>query len=54
MTTGNSLPAQLTGRIIHPDSPTYTKARTDWDGLYRSYPLVIVFAETTEDVEKCG
>ena len=50
MTTGKSLPAQLTGRVIHPDSPTYTKARTDWDGFYRSYPLVIVFAETTEDV----
>ena len=33
-----------------PDSPAYTKARTDWDGLYRSYPLVIVFAKTTEDV----
>ena len=51
MTTGKGLPAQLaTGRVIHPDSPTYTKARTDWDGFYRSYPLVIVFAKTTEDV----
>lgn len=47
---GQGLPAQLTGRVIHPDSPTYTKARTDWDGFYRSYPLVIVFAKTTEDV----
>jgi FAD/FMN-containing dehydrogenase len=50
MIDGKSLAAQLTGRVIHPDSPAYTKARTDWDGLYRSYPLVIVFAETTQDV----
>lgn len=50
MTTGKRLPAQLTGRVIHADSPAYTKARTDWDGVYRSYPLVIVFAKTTEDV----
>src|SRR5580704_8160308 len=50
MTAGKSLPAQLTGRVIHPDSPAYTEARTDWDGIYRSYPLVIVFATTTEDV----
>ena len=41
---------QLTGRVIRPDSPAYTKARTDWDGIYRSYPMVIVFAQTTEDV----
>jgi FAD/FMN-containing dehydrogenase len=41
---------ELTGRVVHRDSPTYTEARTDWDGLYSSYPLVIVFAETTEDV----
>ena len=47
---GQSRPAQLTGRVIHPESPEYTKARTDWDGLYRSYPLVIVFAQATEDV----
>jgi FAD/FMN-containing dehydrogenase len=50
MTTGKMPTAQLTGRVIRPDSPTYTKARTDWDGLYRSYPLVIVFAQKTEDV----
>jgi FAD/FMN-containing dehydrogenase len=50
MTTGRSLPAQLTGRVIHPDSPGYTEARTDWDGLYRSYPLAVVFAKTAEDV----
>jgi FAD/FMN-containing dehydrogenase len=50
MTTGKTVPAQLNGRVIRPDNPTYTKARTDWDGLYRSHPLVIVFAKTTEDV----
>jgi hypothetical protein len=41
MSTGTSLPAQLTGRVIHPGSPAYTKARTDWDGIHRSYPLVL-------------
>jgi FAD/FMN-containing dehydrogenase len=50
MTSGNSQPAQLTGRVVHPDSPTYAKDRSDWDALYRSYPLVIVFAQQTEDV----
>jgi FAD/FMN-containing dehydrogenase len=42
--------AKLTGRVIHADSPGYTEARTDWDGLYRSYPVAVVFAQTTEDV----
>ncbi len=41
---------QLTGRVVHLDSPTYTEARTDWDGLYSSYPAVIVFAQNTQDV----
>jgi FAD/FMN-containing dehydrogenase len=50
MTTGKTRSAQLTGRVVHPDSPAYTEARTDWDGLYRSYPLAVVFAKTTEDV----
>jgi FAD/FMN-containing dehydrogenase len=47
---GRSRPAQLTGRVVRPDSPGYAEARTDWDGLYRSYPLAVVFAETAEDV----
>jgi FAD/FMN-containing dehydrogenase len=42
--------AELTGRVVRPESPAYADARTDWDGLYRSYPLVIVFAQSTEDV----
>jgi FAD/FMN-containing dehydrogenase len=48
--TSTGISAQLTGRVIHPGSPEYTEARTDWDGLYRSYPAAIVFARTTEDV----
>ena len=47
---GKNPPVQLTGRVIRPDSPEYTEARTDWDGLYRSYPLAVVFARTAEDV----
>jgi hypothetical protein len=50
MTTGKSLPAQLTGRVIYPRSPGYTQARTDWDGLYRSYPLAVAFDKTAENV----
>ena len=50
MTTGRTLPVQLTGRVIRPDSPEYAEARTDWDWLYRSYPLAVVFAQTAEDV----
>jgi FAD/FMN-containing dehydrogenase len=50
MKTGKSVSARLTGRVIRPGSPAYARARADWDGLYRSYPLVIVFAKSTEDV----
>ncbi|MER6354317.1 FAD-binding oxidoreductase [Streptomyces sp. NPDC001634] len=43
-------PAQLTGRIVRPDDPTYTDARLGWDQLFSHYPLVIVFAQNTQDV----
>jgi hypothetical protein len=41
---------RLTGRVVYADSPTYADDCTDFDKLYRSYPLVIVFAQRTEDV----
>ncbi len=40
----------LTGRIVHPTDANYTKASTGWDELFTHYPLVIVFAQQTEDV----
>ncbi|MGW0766845.1 FAD-binding oxidoreductase [Streptomyces sp. NPDC002676] len=43
-------PAKLTGRIVRPDDPGYTDARLGWDQLFSHYPLVIVFAQNTQDV----
>ncbi|MFK0113376.1 FAD-binding oxidoreductase [Streptomyces sp. NPDC091217] len=43
-------PAQLTGRIVRPEDPGYTDARLGWDQLFSHYPLVIVFAQNTQDV----
>ncbi|MFB0631124.1 FAD-binding oxidoreductase [Streptomyces sp. AB3(2024)] len=44
------LPAKLTGRIVRPDDAGYTDARLGWDQLISRYPLVIVFAQNTQDV----
>ncbi|MGC4806052.1 FAD-binding protein [Micromonospora sp. DT233] len=43
-------PAELTGRIVHPQSPEYPSASLGWDELFVRYPLVIVFAQETGDV----
>ncbi|MEU1362307.1 FAD-binding oxidoreductase [Micromonospora zamorensis] len=43
-------PAQLTGRIVRPESPNYAEASLGWDELFVRYPLVIVFAQETQDV----
>ncbi|WP_225822400.1 FAD-binding oxidoreductase [Streptomyces naphthomycinicus] len=43
-------PAKLSGRIVRPDDPGYTDARLGWDQLFSHYPLVIVFAQKTQDV----
>ncbi|MEU5380006.1 FAD-binding oxidoreductase [Streptomyces sp. NPDC005968] len=48
--SGKCPPAQLTGRIVRPESPDYTAARLGWDQLFSHYPLVIVFAQNTQDV----
>jgi FAD/FMN-containing dehydrogenase len=45
-----SPPANLTGRIVHPGDADYTTASTGWDELFTHYPLVIVFAQETQDV----
>ncbi|MFJ3302309.1 FAD-binding oxidoreductase [Streptomyces sp. NPDC086549] len=47
---GKCPPAELTGRIVRPDDPGYTKDRLGWDQLFSHYPLVIVFAQNTQDV----
>ncbi|MEU7752555.1 FAD-binding oxidoreductase [Micromonospora sp. NPDC049171] len=43
-------PATLTGRIVRPQSPNYAAASLGWDELFVRYPLVIVFAQETQDV----
>jgi FAD binding domain len=42
--------AELTGRIVRPQDPDYPKASLGWDELFVHYPLVIVFAQETQDV----
>lgn len=43
-------PANLTGRIVRPGDPGYVNASLGWDQLFSHYPLVIVFAQNTQDV----
>src|SRR5690606_22620253 len=43
-------PATLTGRIVRPGDASYTDARLGWDQLFSHYPLVIAFAQETQDV----
>ncbi|MDG4790027.1 FAD-binding oxidoreductase [Micromonospora sp. WMMD1102] len=45
-----SPPAELTGRIVRPGDPDYPSASIGWDELFVHYPLVIVFAQNTQDV----
>lgn len=47
---GKCPPAKLTGRIVRPNDPGYTDARLGWDQLFSHHPLVIVFAQNTQDV----
>ena len=43
-------PAELTGRIVRPNDPGYPSAILGWDELFTHYPLVIVYAQETQDV----
>lgn len=43
-------PAELTGRIVRPHDPDYAEASLGWDELFVRYPLVIVYAQRTQDV----
>ncbi|MEU1630976.1 FAD-binding oxidoreductase [Streptomyces sp. NPDC020096] len=43
-------PAKLTGHIVRPSDASYTDARLGFDQLFSHYPLVIVFAQETQDV----
>jgi hypothetical protein len=48
--SATDMPATLTGRIVRPSSPGYAQASLGWDELFVRYPLVIVFAQETQDV----
>lgn len=41
---------QLTGRIVLPGEPPYNTARQDFNTFFNRFPLVIVFAQETQDV----
>ncbi|MFI1165082.1 FAD-binding oxidoreductase [Streptomyces sp. NPDC020801] len=43
-------PAELTGRIVRPNDPAYASASLGWDELFVHCPLVIVYAQETQDV----
>lgn len=43
-------PAELTGRIVRFGDPEYPSASLGWDELFVRNPLVIVFAQETQDV----
>ncbi|WP_327321924.1 FAD-binding oxidoreductase [Streptomyces sp. NBC_01210] len=47
---GKCKPAVLTGRIVRPNDPAYASASLGWDELFVHYPLVIVYAQETQDV----
>lgn len=47
---GKCGPAQLTGRIVRPEDPDYADASLGWDELFSHHPLVIAFAQNTQDV----
>lgn len=42
--------AKLTGHIVRPGDASYTDDRLGWDQLFSHYPLVIVYAQNTQDV----
>jgi FAD/FMN-containing dehydrogenase len=48
--SAKSPPVELTGRIVRPQDPDYASASLGWDELFVHYPLVIVFAQETQDV----
>jgi FAD/FMN-containing dehydrogenase len=41
---------ELTGRIVIPEDPQYDSARKEFNTFFDKYPLVIVFAQETQDV----
>ncbi|MFB7669535.1 FAD-binding oxidoreductase [Kitasatospora sp. NPDC056138] len=47
---GKCPPAKLTGRVVRFGDPEYADASLGWDELFAHFPLVVVFAQNTQDV----
>ncbi|PFU41843.1 FAD-dependent oxidase [Bacillus cereus] len=41
---------ELTGRIVTPRDPEYNSAREEFNTFFNKFPLIIVFAQNTQDV----
>ncbi|MGW6191181.1 FAD-binding oxidoreductase [Bacillus cereus] len=41
---------ELTGRIVIPGNPEYNSAREEFNTFFNKFPLIIVFAQNTQDV----
>ncbi|MFK4426440.1 MULTISPECIES: FAD-binding oxidoreductase [Bacillus] len=41
---------ELTGRIVTPGNPEYNSAREEFNTFFNKFPLIIVFAQNTQDV----
>ncbi|WP_283750320.1 FAD-binding oxidoreductase [Bacillus cereus] len=41
---------ELTGRIVTPENPEYNSAREEFNTFFNKFPLIIVFAQNTQDV----
>ncbi|MCW2685278.1 MAG: FAD/FMN-dependent dehydrogenase [Mycobacterium sp.] len=50
MTSTTARPAELTGRIVRPGDADYPVASAGWNLLFTHYPMVVVFAQATQDV----
>jgi FAD binding domain/Berberine and berberine like len=48
-----SMESVITGKIVFPWSPGYEQDRQEFDDLYPTYPVVIVYAVSFADVREC-
>ncbi|SEG20307.1 hypothetical protein SAMN04487919_106147 [Bacillus sp. ok061] len=48
----NNQKIELTGRIVTPNDPDYNSAREEFNTFFNKFPLIIIFAQNTQDVVK--
>ena len=44
---------ELTGRIVTPEDPQYNVDRQDFNTFFDKFPLVIVYAQETQERSQC-